>query len=294
MVASGRVRRRNGRVGGADRPAERDLRPGPAARAARSDKRRLVPLRARSCRIGHCRRRGHRPGSRQQAPRLVGSGRDPPERRSQRSRWHDLRESSARGQQPYHARSRPVPSPPAGRAARTSWPRPPAIPSAGSPPPAQRPGAASSTAWPRRPPGEEPRSLPTTGLSKLADTAPWPVIDPAEKGHICAHDQPIRYMHLTKPGRPVTTWKHPRQGRQQRGPGTEWVCGCRLPGHFAVTGKTTRSPRCGGRTNGRLPPATWTPEPDDLRVASGAMGPAVSHAESADRRPPRLNVTFRD
>ena len=149
---------------------------------------------------------GHRPGSRRQAPRLVGSGLGPPERRSQRSRWHDLRESSARGQQPYHARSRPVPSPPAGRAARTSWPRPPAIPSAGSPPPAQRPGAASSTARPRRPPGEEPRSLPTTGLSKLADTAPWPVIDPAEKGHICAHDQPIRYKrpandHHAEPGR---------------------------------------------------------------------------------------------
>ena len=88
VVASGRLRRRQGHIGG----AERDLQPGPAARAARSDKRRLVLLRARSCRIGHCRRRGHRPGSRRQAPPLVGSGRDPPERRSQRSRWHDLRE----------------------------------------------------------------------------------------------------------------------------------------------------------------------------------------------------------
>ena len=48
---------------------------GPAAGAARGDKRRVVSLRARRCRIGHCRRRGHRPGSRRQAPRLVGSGR---------------------------------------------------------------------------------------------------------------------------------------------------------------------------------------------------------------------------
>ena len=37
--------------------------------------------------------------------------------------------------------------------------------------------------------------IPTTGLSTSADTAPWPVIDPAEHGHICAHDQPVRYQH---------------------------------------------------------------------------------------------------
>ena len=63
VVAPGRFRRGHRGVGGADRLAERHLRPGQAARVAGRDQRRVVPVRARHRRVGHRRRRGHRPGA---------------------------------------------------------------------------------------------------------------------------------------------------------------------------------------------------------------------------------------
>ena len=74
VVASGRFRRRHRAVGGADRLAERNLRPDQAARVAGRDQRRVVPVRTRHRRVGHRRRGGHRPGARRQAARPWGAG----------------------------------------------------------------------------------------------------------------------------------------------------------------------------------------------------------------------------
>src|ERR1019366_1763918 len=74
-VASGRLHRSGGGIGGPDRLAERTLRPGQAARVAGRDERRVVPVGTRRRRVGHRPGGGHRAGSRRAAARPVGRGR---------------------------------------------------------------------------------------------------------------------------------------------------------------------------------------------------------------------------
>ena len=75
LVASGRLRRGRGDVGGIDRPAERDLRPGQAARVTRRHKRCILSVRAFGRSVGHRHGRGHRPGSRRKTAQMVVLGR---------------------------------------------------------------------------------------------------------------------------------------------------------------------------------------------------------------------------
>src|SRR6266568_4517187 len=76
VVAPGRVRRGGGGVGGLDRPAQGQLRPGQATRVAGRDERCVVPVRARHRRVSHRGRGRHRAGTRRET-HPVGLGRGP-------------------------------------------------------------------------------------------------------------------------------------------------------------------------------------------------------------------------
>jgi hypothetical protein len=68
--------------------------------------------------------------------------------------------------------------------------------------------------------------------------------------------------------------------------GTEWVCGlaaesCRLPERLPLQARRQGATAAEDEQTADRQRRPWTPEPDDMRVASGAVGPAVSRADSA-------------